>query len=144
MRRLAAHHAVFPYVLSDFRSAIRSRDFSSHLCPLRGRYDTAPRGAAEPQGDDGDVDPGMQQGHGCRVPKDVRGDVFAGQGRAGLPGCGGVEIESLLQGIAAHRSAADGGEQRAAGCPGVLGEPGSQGRDRAGASGVIRSLRPLP
>ena len=38
-------HAVFPYVLSDFRSAIRSRDFSSHLCPLGGRYNTAPRGA---------------------------------------------------------------------------------------------------
>ena len=27
------------------RSAIRSRDNSSHLCPLRGRYNAAPRGA---------------------------------------------------------------------------------------------------
>src|SRR5260370_16292295 len=35
--------------LFRFRSAIRSRDISSHLCPLRGRYNAAPRGAAEPE-----------------------------------------------------------------------------------------------
>jgi hypothetical protein len=35
-----------PLHLSDLGSAIRSRDNSSHLCPLRGRYNTAPRGAA--------------------------------------------------------------------------------------------------
>jgi len=35
-----------PLHLSDLGSAIRSRDISSHLCPLRGRYSTAPRGAA--------------------------------------------------------------------------------------------------
>jgi len=35
-----------PLHLSDLGSAIRSRDISSHLCPLRGRYNTAPRGAA--------------------------------------------------------------------------------------------------
>ena len=34
-----------PLHLSDLGSAIRSRDISSHLCPLRGRYNTAPRGA---------------------------------------------------------------------------------------------------
>ena len=35
-----------PLHLSGLGSAIRSRDISSHLCPLRGRYNTAPRGAA--------------------------------------------------------------------------------------------------
>ena len=35
-----------PLHLSGLGSAIRSRDISSHLCPLRGRYSTAPRGAA--------------------------------------------------------------------------------------------------
>jgi len=35
-----------PLHLSDLGSAIRSRDISSHLRPLRGRYNTAPRGAA--------------------------------------------------------------------------------------------------
>ena len=35
-----------PLHLSDLGSAIRSRDISSHLCPLCGRYSTAPRGAA--------------------------------------------------------------------------------------------------
>ena len=35
-----------PFHLSDPGSAIRSRDISSRLCPLRGRYSTAPRGAA--------------------------------------------------------------------------------------------------
>ena len=36
-----------PLHLSDLGSAIRSRDISSHLCPLCGRYSTAPRGAVE-------------------------------------------------------------------------------------------------
>jgi hypothetical protein len=33
------------------RSAIRSRDDSSHPCPLRGRYNAAPRGAPSPCAD---------------------------------------------------------------------------------------------
>jgi hypothetical protein len=36
----------FPFHLSDPGSAIRSRDLSSRPCPLRGRYNAAPRGAA--------------------------------------------------------------------------------------------------
>ena len=39
-------HAIFPFHLSDPGSAIRSRDISSRPCPLRGRYNAAPRGAA--------------------------------------------------------------------------------------------------
>ena len=35
-----------PFHLSDPGSAIRSRDRSSRPCPLRGRYNAAPRGAA--------------------------------------------------------------------------------------------------
>ena len=35
-----------PLHLSGLGLAIRSRDISSHLCPLRGLYNTAPRGAA--------------------------------------------------------------------------------------------------
>ena len=38
-------HAVFPYRPFGLRSAIRSRDNSSHLCPLSGRYSSAPHGA---------------------------------------------------------------------------------------------------
>ena len=44
--RFVAHHAIFPFHLSDPGSAIRSRDLSSRPCPLRGRYNAAPRGAA--------------------------------------------------------------------------------------------------
>ena len=39
-------HAIFPVHLSDPGSAIRSRDISSRPCPLRERYNAAPRGAA--------------------------------------------------------------------------------------------------
>jgi hypothetical protein len=39
---LACYCPLLPF---GIRSAIRSRDISSHLCPLRGRYSTAPRGA---------------------------------------------------------------------------------------------------
>ena len=39
-------HAIFPVHLSDHESAIRSRDISSRPCPLRERYNAAPRGAA--------------------------------------------------------------------------------------------------
>jgi hypothetical protein len=44
-----------PLHLSDLGSAIRSRDISSHLCPLRGRYNTAPRGAAAPKYSNGSL-----------------------------------------------------------------------------------------
>ena len=49
--------------LFRFRSAIRSRDISSHLCPLRGRYNAAPRGAAEPESNDRGVDAGRETGN---------------------------------------------------------------------------------
>ena len=39
---LACYFPVHPF---GFRLAIRSRDISSHLCPLRGRYSSAPHGA---------------------------------------------------------------------------------------------------
>jgi hypothetical protein len=38
-------HAIFPYCPFGLRSAIRSRDISSHPCPLSGRYNSAPHGA---------------------------------------------------------------------------------------------------
>src|SRR5947207_14338380 len=56
-------HAIFPGYPFEAESAIRSRDISSHLCPLRGRYNAAPRGAAEPQRDHGGVDAGVQTGN---------------------------------------------------------------------------------
>jgi hypothetical protein len=40
-----------PFHLSAQGSAIRSRDLSSRLCPLSGRYNTAPRGAATTRSD---------------------------------------------------------------------------------------------
>jgi len=40
-------HATFLGILSDHESAIRSKDTSSSLCPLRGRYSSAPRGALQ-------------------------------------------------------------------------------------------------
>ena len=38
---------------------------------------------AEPEGDDGGVNSGVQQPHGCGVAQDVRGDLLLGEGRAG-------------------------------------------------------------
>jgi len=38
--------SILPFHLSDHGSAIRSRDISSRPCPLRERYNAAPRGAA--------------------------------------------------------------------------------------------------
>ncbi len=49
------------------------------------------------------------------------------------PAAVALEGEPLLEGVPAHRPAADGGEQRVVGCPGVFGEPGPQGGDRARA-----------
>ena len=45
---------------------------------------------AEPERDDGGVDSGVQQPHGCGVAQDLRGDPFLGEGRAGQ--CGGRSV----------------------------------------------------
>src|SRR5689334_809208 len=87
-------HAIFPGYPFEAGSAIRSRDISSHLCPLRGRYNAAPRGAAEPEGDDGGVDAGLEQRHGAAVAKDVWMDPFALQRRAALGGGRGVGADA--------------------------------------------------
>ena len=46
-----------------------------------------------------------------------------------------MQGEPLLEGVPAHRPAADGGEQRVVRCPGAFGEPRAQGGDCAGGQG---------
>ena len=115
------------------RSAIRSRDVSSHLCPLRGRYNAAPRGAAEPERDRGDVVACGEHSHCAGVPQGVRCDDLSGQGWAGLPGSSGVEGQALGDGVAGHLPAgALWGEDRRGGWGGVVCEPFPQCRSGLG------------
>ena len=55
--RFVAHHAIVPFTFQiQVSHQIQRYCISSHLCPLRGRYNAAPRGAAEPERDHGGVD----------------------------------------------------------------------------------------
>jgi hypothetical protein len=47
----------------------------------------------EPECDHGDVDAGVQEGHGRRMTKDVRGDVLGGEGRAVIASGGCVLVD---------------------------------------------------
>jgi hypothetical protein len=67
---------------------------------------------AEPQRDHGDVGPGVKQGHGSCVPKDVGRDGLAAEcGACGLRGTG-VPGNEQLDRVAAERLPAAGREQR--------------------------------
>ena len=63
------------------------------------------------------------------VPQDVCGVTFFSfsDGQAACGG-GGVPGDEPLDGVAAERPAAAGGEQRVAGLAGALGEPGAEHR----------------
>jgi hypothetical protein len=93
----------------------------------------------EPKRDHGGVHAGVQQGHRAAVPQGVRGDLSAGQGRAG----GGVLGDESLDGVAGQRFVAAGGEQDVVGLAGEFGQPSAQDRDGgAGERGdpVLASL----
>jgi Phage integrase family len=53
----------------------------------------------------------------------VRGDVLAGEGRAGGRGCGGVPGDEAFDGVAGQGLSGPGGEQRVGGAAAALGEP---------------------
>jgi hypothetical protein len=90
-------------------------------------------GVAEPEGDHGGVDAGVQQGHGAAVAQDVRMDALAQQRRAVLPGGLGVGADAQRDGVAAEPPSGAGWEQRVARLSGALSEPDlQQRRDRAG------------
>ena len=74
---------------------------------------------AEPERDHGGVHAGVQQGHRAAVAQGVRGDVPAGQGRAG----GGVFGHESLKGVAGERLMAAGGEQDVVGLIGEFVQP---------------------
>ena len=58
---------------------------------------------AEPEGDGGDVDPGVEHAHRGRMPQCVRGDILAGQARA-CHGCRlGVNPDSGRDRVGADR-----------------------------------------
>jgi hypothetical protein len=80
---------------------------------------------AEPQGDDGGVDAGVQQPHGGGMAQHVRGELLAGEGRAGRRGGGGVDGQALLDGVGAEWGAAAGRKQRVGGLAGVFDKPGA-------------------
>jgi hypothetical protein len=81
---------------------------------------------AEPEGDDGHFDAGVQESHGGGVAQDVRADLLAGQGRA-LCGCrGGVKGQAALDGVAAEAAARACGEQDLRRAVGEFFEPFAQ------------------
>ena len=55
---------------------------------------------AEPEGDDGEVDAGLQEPHGARVTQHVRGDLLVGQRRTGGGGGGDVAVYDPSDGVA--------------------------------------------
>ena len=100
---------------------------------------------AEPQGDDGDVDAGMQQGHGRRMPQNVRCHVLGGYGWACPGGSGGVLSEEPFDGVMAEAGAAPGREQRVGPGAAAFGEPVTEdGRGGGGERGraFLTSLIP--
>lgn len=65
---------------------------------------------AEPEGDDGDVDSGVEKLHGTAVAQDVGRDSFGGERRAGAARGGDVTFDDASDGGAAERTCL--------GCPG--------------------------
>jgi hypothetical protein len=66
---------------------------------------------AEPEGDDRDVDAGLQQPHRGGMSQGVHGDVLAAQQRAGEAGDREVPGEAVLDGVTAEPGPGPGGEQ---------------------------------
>ena len=54
---------------------------------------------SKPQGDDGDVDSGMQKIHRCSVSQRVPGEVFGGDGRATACCTDEVDRKAALDGV---------------------------------------------
>jgi len=84
---------------------------------------------AEPEGDDGGVDAGVEELHRGGVSQGVRGDPFVAKG--GAVGCRGGHVfgDEFLDGVAGELAAPTRGEQRGVGLAGLAGEPGVQGVD---------------
>ena len=83
---------------------------------------------SEPQGDDGVIDPGVQQPHRRSVAQRVRGDGLVAERGAGAGRGSHVGGDALRQGVSAERSARPRGKNRRIRCAGALGKPGPQGR----------------
>jgi hypothetical protein len=79
---------------------------------------------AEPGRDDGDVDTGVQQGHGSAVAQRMRGDLLGLEGWAGRCGSGGVLGDEAFDGVSAEWGAAAGREQRVVRGAAAFGQPG--------------------
>ena len=99
---------------------------------------------AEPEGDDGGVDAGLEQPHRGGVAQHVGVTRLSCSGRAARGGGGDVFGEAVLDGVAAEWSAVPGGEQRVAGLAGRSVSHGRSTATVAVVSGVMRFLRPLP
>jgi hypothetical protein len=65
---------------------------------------------AKPQGDDRDVNPSSQTGHGRGVPEHMRGELLGGQGRAALAG-GLVDGDARFDCVVAEPPAGAGGKR---------------------------------
>ena len=99
---------------------------------------------AEPQRDDGGVDPGVQQSHGGGVPQGVGCDVLVHEGRARRCRSSSVNGHALSDGVEAERSTPVGWEQRILPSPIVSVIQSRSTVAVAAVSGVMRCLRPFP
>lgn len=90
---------------------------------------------SEPQGDDRDVDAGLEQRHRRGVPQHVRGDVLGRERRAAIPGGCDVEGDASLNGVGAEPAPGAGREQRISSEPGAFACPGAQHGDGVGGKG---------
>jgi hypothetical protein len=87
---------------------------------------------AEPQRDDGGVDPGVQQSHGGGVPQEVGCDVLVREGGARRCRSGNVNGHALSDGVEAERATPVGWEQRILAVADSFGHPVAQHRCRGG------------
>src|SRR2546421_9891419 len=84
-----------------------------------------------PERDDGGVDAGAQERHGRGMPQRVRGDVLAGDSRAGSGRGPGVDGDEPGDRVTAEPGAAARGEQRIFGLPAAFLYPRPQDLHRA-------------
>src|SRR5438552_4757345 len=88
-----------------------------------GDTTTAPRGAAEPQRDDGGIDAGAEQGHCAAMAEYVRVQALGLQAGTGLRRGGCVNTEPALDRVAAEPPPGPGWEQRVVRRAASLGDP---------------------
>ena len=90
-------------------------------------------GVAEPQGDDGAVDAGLEQRHRAAVAEHVWVHALADKGRAAPCGGGDMGRDTTLDGIARQPTSSSGGEQRILRLSATFAEP--DGDNGLGVSG---------